>query len=266
MRLFRALVALGSAGVAYGLAAQLASGFLPRRIWMTVHYLEDVELLPTYSSLLEETIFLIRSGILPESVLASTARVLAGLVAGTLAGVPVGLAMGRAARVEYLLEPWVGLVRFTPALALLPLYALWFGFGEGARVALVATAVSVVTVLGAYTGVRHVPQVYVEAAASLGARRALLWRRVLLPAALPYILASLRIAVAMAWVTLVAAELIRARMPGLGYLLTLAGAYPRVPTIMVGLATIGALVLLSDAGVLAVYARATQWMRRQHEG
>jgi ABC-type nitrate/sulfonate/bicarbonate transport system permease component len=174
--------------------------------------------------------------------------------------------MGRAARVEYLLEPWVGLVRFTPALALLPLYALWFGFGEGARVALVATAVSVVTVLGAYTGVRHVPQVYVEAAASLGARRALLWRRVLLPAALPHILASLRIAVAMAWVTLVAAELIRARMPGLGYLLTLAGAYPRVPTIMVGLATIGALVLLSDAGVLAVYARATQWMRRQHEG
>lgn len=265
MKTVRGLIGLGVLAAAYGLAAQVVGPLLPRRIWMGVHYLEDVELLPTYASLAEEAVFLIRSGILPEGVVASTARVLAGLALGCLVGVPLGFAMGRVPSLEYLLEPWVGLVRFTPALALLPLYALWFGLGEAARVALVATAVGVVTLLGAYTGMRQVPRVCLEAAAALGAGRALVWRRILLPAALPHVLAGLRVAVAMAWVTLVAAELIRARMPSLGYLLTLAGAYPRVPTIVVGLATIGALVLLSDGVVLAAYGRTTRWMRRGRE-
>ena len=152
--------------------------------------------------------------------------------------------------------------RFTPALALLPLFVLWFGYGEGSKVLLIATSVAVVTILGAHQGVRSVPRVYLDAAAALGASPGLAFRKIVLPAALPHIFASLRIGLGLAWVTIVVAELIDARMPSLGYLLTLAGAYPRVPTMVVGIATIGALVLAFDLLALWVHARATRWMRR----
>ena len=88
------------------------------------------------------------------------------------------------------------------------------------------------------------------------------FRKIVLPAALPHIFTSLRIALGLAWVTIVVAELIDAKMPSLGYLLTLAGAYPRVPTMVVGIATIGALVLLFDLVAMSLHFGATRWMRR----
>jgi taurine transport system permease protein len=104
--------------------------------------------------------------------------------------------------------------------------------------------------------------VYLDAAAALGAGPGLRFRRIVLPLAFASIFASVRIAAGLAWVTIVVAELIDARMPSLGYLLALSGAYPRVPTMMIAIATIGALVLLFDTAALLLHARATRWMRR----
>ncbi|HME91073.1 MAG TPA: ABC transporter permease, partial [Myxococcaceae bacterium] len=201
-------------------------------------------------------------GILPSSIAVSTGRITIGFLLGASVGVLIGLATGRASRLEYLAEPWVTFLRFTPALALLPLYVVWFGYGEASKVLLIATNVGVVALLGAHQGVRGVPRVYLEAASSLGAGPSLIFRKVVLPAAFPEIFASLRIALGLAWVTIVVAELIDAKMPSLGYLLTLAGAYPRVPTMMIGIFTIGALVLAFDLLALFLHARATRWMRR----
>lgn len=164
---------------------------------------------------------------------------------------------------EYLVDPWVTFFRFTPALALLPLYVLWFGFGEVSKILLIATGVTVVTLLGAYQGVRTTPHIYLQAAASLGASKRMILQRIILPAALPQIFSSVRIAVALAWVTIVVAELINPKMPSLGYLLALAGAYPRVATMLVGVATIGFLVLIFDMIALGLYNKATRWMRRK---
>jgi ABC-type nitrate/sulfonate/bicarbonate transport system permease component len=229
---------------------------------MDVHYIDDVELLPPYGSLAEELVFLLRSGILPSSIAVSTGRILIGFVLGASVGILLGLATGRSHRAESLADPWVTFLRFTPALALLPLYVVWFGYGETSKVLLIATSVAVVTLLGAHHGVRSVPSVYLDAAAALGASPKLIFRKVVLPAAFPQIFASLRVALGLAWVTIVVAELIDAKMPSLGYLLTLAGAYPRVPTMMIGIATIGALVLAFDLLALFVHARATLWMKR----
>ena len=124
--------------------------------------------------------------------------------------------------------------------------------------------VAVVTLQGAYQGVRGIPGVYWDAAAALAAPRSLVLRRIVFPAALPQILASLRIAIALGWVTIIAAELIKPSMPSLGYLLALAGAYPRVPTIVIALAAIALLVLVSDGLTLAAYRWATRWMRRRY--
>jgi ABC-type nitrate/sulfonate/bicarbonate transport system permease component len=152
--------------------------------------------------------------------------------------------------------------RFTPALALLPLFVAWFGYGETSKVLLIAAAVAVVALLGAHQGVRSVPRPYLDAAASLGADKGLVFRKIVLPLALPAILASLRIAIALAWVTIVVAELIDPKMPSLGYLLALSGAYPRVPQMLLALASLAALVLVFDLAVLLLHARATRWMKR----
>lgn len=262
-RLGRGLFAFVVVAVLYAVVSQIGSHFLPRRIWLGMHYVEDVELLPSYASLAEEAVFLMRSGILQNSIIVSTGRVFQGLLLGALVGVPLGVAMAWVARAEYLLDPWLTFFRFTPALALLPLYALWFGLGELAKILLIATGVAVVTLLGAYQGVRNVPRPYLEAAASLGGSRSMLLTRVVLPVALPQIFSGVRIAVGLAWVTVVIAELIDAKMPSLGYLLVLASAYPRVPTIMTGLATIGCLVLVLDAMALGLYNAATRWVGRR---
>jgi ABC-type nitrate/sulfonate/bicarbonate transport system permease component len=258
----RAVIALLAAFVLYGIAAELGRGRLPDRIWLGAHYVENVQLLPTWRSLADEGAFLIESRILPSSIAVSTRRVVIGLVLGSAFGILLGLLTGWAARVEDLVDPWVTFFRFTPALALLPLYVVWFGYGESSKVLLIATNVAVITLLGAHQGVRGVPRVYLDAAASLGAGGWLRFRKIVLPAAFPSIFASVRIAAGLAWVTIVVAELIDARMPSLGYLLALAGAYPRVPTMLIGIATVGALVLIFDLLLLLLHARATRWMGR----
>src|SRR5262249_56037190 len=86
--------------------------------------------------------FLLQSCILPDSILVSTGRILAGFVLGAATGIAVGLATGRAARLEYLADPWMMLLRFTPALALLPLYVIWFGYGEASKILLIPTTLT----------------------------------------------------------------------------------------------------------------------------
>ncbi|MBI4635660.1 MAG: ABC transporter permease subunit [Candidatus Rokubacteria bacterium] len=262
-RLRRTLLALLALAVFYGVASEIGSRVLPRRVWVAVHYVEGVELLPPYASLAEEAVFLVRSGILGGGVLVTGGRVLLGVAAGALVGIPLGLAMALRARVEFLAEPWVVFFRFTPALALLPLYVLWFGLGELPKILLVATGVAIVTLQGAFEGARSAAAVHLHAAAALGTPPSMVVRRIILPAAVPAVLSSLRIATALAWVTVVVAELIKPTMPSLGYLLALGGAYPRVPTIVLAIATIGVLVLVSDGIVLGTYRRSTRWMRRR---
>lgn len=265
MNVKRAVLAFAVLAIVYGLTAQIGGQYLPRRVWWIAHHVDDVELLPTYASLVEETSFLIRSGVLPQGVVVSTGRVMTGLLIGVVIGMAGGLAMAWRSRVDDVLSPWVALARYTPALAVLPLYVLWFGTGEISKMLLVATAVSPVMLLGVYQAARSIPRVYLDTATLLGASGGMILRRVVLPGALPAMVASFRIAVGLAWATIVAAELVSPTIPSLGYLLAVAAAFPRVPTIVVGIATIGGLVLLSDAATLGIYRASSRWMPRRIE-
>ena len=102
-------------------------------------------------------------------------------------GVAAGLLMGMSLTARSLLDPPIEITRPIPKLALLPLFVTWFGYGELSKVLLIASSVAVVTLLGAHHGVRTVPRAYIDAATSLGAGRSLLFRRVVLPFALPHI-------------------------------------------------------------------------------
>ena len=135
----RAVVSLLALAALYGVAAEIGQGRLPDRVWMGAHYVENVQLLPTWRSLYEEGTFLVESKILVSSIAVSTRRVAIGLILGSVAGILLGLLTGWATRLESLADPWVTFFRFTPALALLPLYVVWFGYGEASKVLLIAT-------------------------------------------------------------------------------------------------------------------------------
>src|SRR5207253_2760885 len=112
MRLRRAVVALVALTAIYGIAAEIGHGRLPDRIWMGSHYVENVQLLPTFGALAEEGAFLLESKILAESIVASSRRVLIGVLLGSLIGILLGLGTGWAMRFEHLADPWVTLFRF----------------------------------------------------------------------------------------------------------------------------------------------------------
>ena len=96
----RALLALALSALVYAIAAELGRRWLPHRVWLGTHYIEDLELLPPYSSLAEEMSFLVRSGILFSSIAVSSGRVLIGFLLGATIGTLLGLGTGRAARLD----------------------------------------------------------------------------------------------------------------------------------------------------------------------
>jgi ABC-type nitrate/sulfonate/bicarbonate transport system permease component len=150
---------------------------------------------------------MVTSGEIPLNIIASLRRAGSGFAIAMVLGIAAGVATARLRIAEYLTEPLLHGLRSVPVIALVPLSVLWLGIGEGAKIALVATGAFFPIWIATFIGVRDVHIVYLRSAACLGAGRlsTMLW--VVLPAALPLILAGLRQAIAVSLIVLVAAEL-----------------------------------------------------------
>jgi sulfonate transport system permease protein len=148
--------------------------------------------------------------------------------------------------------------RTMPVLALLPLFILWFGIGEKAKVFLIAWAVIFPIYINTYAGVRSVDVRLVEAGRVLGLRRLGLIRHVILPGALPQFLTGLRLAMGLSWLVLVAAEEINATS-GLGYLLINAENLLQTNVIFAGLLVYSLLGVASDVIVRLIERWALAW-------
>src|SRR5262249_36526889 len=147
---------------------------------------------------------LLQQGVtLQASLAVSVARVLFGLAVGLPLGILTGLIMGWSRRADDYLHPIYILVRSVPPLAFITYIMLWLGHSEAHRLIPIAYAVAVTAVIPTYHGVRDVAGKYVVAARSLGARGPLLLRKVILPAAAPAVLGTLRYSLAIAWMTAV---------------------------------------------------------------
>ncbi len=228
----------------------------------SLRILKAQQFLPSYQALFESYRFLLTTGALIHGIAESVARMLEGYGLGAFVGGAIGAAMGASRRCEYLLDPLVQVVKFTPALAWLPLYMIWFGTGQASMVMLIATGVAVVTLTAAYHGVRDITDVYLKAARMLGVRPWLLVRRVIVPAALPQVFDGLRVAIGVSWAIIVAAELIGAPA-GLGYLLVTAREYLNIPLVLVVVFHIGVLAFVMDLILLVIHRRVTRWMKRR---
>jgi ABC-type nitrate/sulfonate/bicarbonate transport system permease component len=188
---------------------------------------------------------LTRSGELIHHVLASLGRAGLGFAFGGLMGLLLGIAMAQLPRLNAAINPLVQMLRAIPSLALVPLAIFWFGIGEGSKVFLIAWGVFFPIWVNTYLGVRNTSPLFRRAAASLGASR---WRMLVfltIPAALPFIIAGVRVSLSIALVVLVAAEMTGATF-GVGYLIQMSQQIFRVDSMFVGLILLGILGFAAD--------------------
>lgn len=201
--------------------------------------------IPTVPAILADFWQSLQNGQLFSAVGASLQRVLIGYVIGTAAAIIIGSLMGWIRVFEYIFDPIVEVMRPIPPLAYIPLILIWFGIGETSRIIVITLACFVTCIVNVVAGMKEIPKVYVDAARTLGASRLYTFRRVALPATVPYIFTGLRIALAAAWTSLVAAELLAAQ-DGLGFLLQTGRQYFQTSQVMYVIATIGVLAFLMD--------------------
>ena len=142
-----------------------------------------------------------------------------GFLIGAAGGLLVGFATGLSKTVEQLLGPVLDSIRQVPALAWFPLIALWVGIGSPAKIVIIAKTVFFPVFLNTLQGIRAVPREYIEVGQVFNYSKALLLRRIILPAASPSIFVGLRYGAGLAWAFIIAAEMLGGRY-GLGYLLT----------------------------------------------
>ncbi|BCJ46418.1 ABC transporter permease [Actinoplanes ianthinogenes] len=214
--------------------------------------------IPAPVVVLNRAIELIEDGTLGADILASLRRVLIGFGLGVGLAVPIGFLMGWYAPVRALIEPWIQFFRTIPPLALIPLAIVLMGIEETPKIFVIFLAAFLSCVIATLQGVLTVDRTLINAARVLGARDHTILARVVIPASSPFILVGMRIGLGSSWATLVAAELIAAQQ-GLGYRMQSAQLYYDLPTIFVGLLTIGVLGLLMDRVLLLAERRLTSW-------
>ena len=149
---------------------------------------------------------------------ASLMRAIPGFAIGTVVGVALGLAAGIRKSFEEMLSPLVFLTYPVPKIVMLPVFMLWFGIGDLSKVLIIALACFYPSFINAFYGARATPRILVWSARNMGASEAQIFRRVVLPGALPLIFAGMRVALALSFIVMFATEMINARS-GLGHLI-----------------------------------------------
>ena len=170
-------------------------------------------------------------------------RTLTGFVLGIAVGIPLGLVTGYSRVGSAMVSPIMAFIRPIPPIAFIPMVVLYFGLGEVGKVVLIFwTAFNYVHV-NAHAGAAGVPIAYQRAAQSIGLTSKQTFFRVILPSAIPQIFTGLKVAMALSWAVVVAAELTGAQS-GLGYMISDAALTFRIPAVFIGIALIGAIGLL----------------------
>ncbi|WP_072803899.1 ABC transporter permease [Rhodococcoides yunnanense] len=213
---------------------------------------------PAPSEVLDAGWDLIETGELWRHLLASTRRVAIGLTIGIAIGLVLGAAAGLLRVAEDIVNAPIQVLRMMPALALVPVFIIWFGIGDSFKIALIIVAPIFPIYLNVLAGIRGVDRRLVEAAQSLGLGRIELVRRIILPAALPQIFVGLRQALGIGWLALVVAEM-QTTPVGLGFLMNDAKEFLRTDQIFLVLVIYAILGLLTDVFVRLLEHRFLAW-------
>src|SRR5205809_5998563 len=211
-------------------------------------------LVPTPGDVAAVTVAAIRDGSLIRNLMTSLVRVVQGFAIAAGAALGLGVVAALCAPLRAMVEPVIEFVRPIPPLAFLPMFLVWFGLGETSKVAFIAYTTFFPMFVGVAAGVLRVDVMLLRAASSLGATRADLVRRVVLPAALPGIVVALRLGFGLALFVIVGAEFIGADA-GLGNLIMEGRTYFNPPVIVMGALVLGFLGSVVNALLLGVERR-----------
>jgi len=215
-------------------------------------------LLPTPIDVGRTLLDLLRSGELARHVLTSLARVAEGFGLAALAALGLGLLVGLCVPLRLVAEPVIEFVRPIPPLAFLPMFLVWFGLGEASKVAFIGYTTFFPMFVAIAASVLRVDVVLLRAAASLGASRADLVRRVILPAALPGVVVALRLGIGLALFVIVGAEFMGADA-GLGHLIMEGRVFFNPAQIVMGALVLGLLGSLLNTLLLTAERRMLGW-------
>jgi len=204
--------------------------------WMSIF---PHRLFPTLEEVALSFVQLSMAGILPHHAIQTVIRLLTGFALAAGVGVTIGVLMGRSRRAEDILLPLVSIGAPIPGLAYAPLFLLWFGLGNVSAVLLVGFVAAFPIIFNSWTGVKAVKEIWLRSAQSMGADDRRMFRHVILPGALPYILTGLRLGLAQAWRVLVAIEMLAAVPWGLGWMIFGAREFLNTDVMMAGIAVIG---------------------------
>lgn len=215
------------------------------------------KLFPSLEAVFATLTRLVVSGIIWAHTGGTLLRLALGFLLAAVVGVVLGIAMGRYRWVEDVFMPIVSIGYPIPGLAYAPLFVLWFGLGDAPAILLVGTASSFVVVINTWKGVKAVKPVWIRAAETMGASGPQMFRKIMLPAALPYILTGLRLGLAQAWRILVAVEMLLSVTHGLGWMIFGAQQFLNTDVMLSGIIMIGLIGLLLEKQVFERVERYT---------
>lgn len=227
-------------------------------IWLSATGEVDSDFLPSPAAVWEAGVGLARSGELITDLWASVYRVLLGFGLAVLVSVPLGIFMGTFRAWQAAFEPMIGLLRYLPAAAFIPLLIIWLGLGEEPKIAILFIGTVFFNTLMTADVVRNVPAVLINVSYTLGARRGEVLRKVIVPHSLPGIIDAIRINAAAAWGLVIVAELI-ASTEGLGKRISLAQRFLQTDKIFAVLVVIGIVGLTIDLALRLLRDRVGRW-------
>ena len=215
-------------------------------LWQIAATRQAVHVLPSPLETLAGIVDLARQGLLLKYAVASLFRVTWGFIAAAVLAIPMGLTIGWYRRAEMAFNPLIQILRPISPLAWIPIAILWFGVGDLAAVFLIFVSCFFPLLLTAINAVQGIPAIYLNAGRNFGLSPAAIIYRVLYPAVMPQLITGLRITLGLAWLVVVAAEMI-AVSSGLGFLIIDArNAGNRYDLVVAGMVAIGVIGLLLD--------------------
>ncbi|GAB7051463.1 ABC transporter permease [Catenuloplanes indicus] len=235
-------------------------------LWeLTARFMQNPTFIPSPAAVWRQLIVTSTDGysghLLTEHLGVSLRRILIGSLIGVAAGLVAGVVMGTVPWVRVVTEPVVTFVRALPPLAYFSLFIIWFGIDETPKLWLLSIAALPPVAVATAAAVHAAPTGLVEAARALGAGRGDVVRDVVLPHALPEIFTGIRLAVGIAYSSVVAAETING-VPGIGGMVRDAQRYSQTDVVVLGLFAIGLSGLLIDALLRQAEDRLVPWRGR----
>jgi NitT/TauT family transport system permease protein len=188
-------------------------------------------------------------------------RALSGFTLGVAVGIPMGLVTGYNRSADAAMSPIMAFIRPIPPIAFIPMVVLYFGLGEVGKVVLIFITAFNYAHVNAHAGAAHVPIAYIRASQTLGLTRGQIFRKIVFPAAWPHIFTGLKVAMALSWAVVVAAELVGAQK-GLGFMISDAAQVFQIPVVFIGIALIGSIGLALNMLVSLAELKIVHWKGR----